>query len=125
MQAPKHGYFYVLDRHDGKLISAGKFSDNNNFMSGVDPQTGRPILLPSARYEDTPRLLSPNAVAAHSWQPMSYNPATGLVYFPVLETLDSVSARRGLQAREIPHQHRHEHERRAVGEERGRARRGA
>ncbi len=46
MQAPKHGYFYVLDRHDGKMISAGKFSDNNNFMSGVDPQTGRPILLP-------------------------------------------------------------------------------
>ena len=86
MQAPKHGFFYVLDRHDGKLISAGKFSDNNNFMSGVDAKTGRPILLPDARYEDEPRLLSPNAVAAHSWQPMSYNPSTGLVYFPVLES---------------------------------------
>jgi len=86
MQAPKHGYFYVLDRNDGKLISAGRFSDNNNFMSGVEPGTGRPIVLPTARYEDVPRLLAPNAVAAHSWQPMSYNPATGLVYFPVLES---------------------------------------
>jgi quinohemoprotein ethanol dehydrogenase len=85
MQAPKHGFFYVLDRKDGKLICAGKFVDHNNFMSGVDPKTGRPILLPDARYENEPKLLTPNAVAAHSWQPMSYNPATGLVYFPVLE----------------------------------------
>ena len=85
MQAPKHGFFYVLDRNDGKVISAGKFVDHNNFMSGVDPKTGRPILLPDARYEDEPRLLTPNAVAAHSWQPMSYHPGTGLVYFPVLE----------------------------------------
>ncbi len=85
MQAPKHGFFYVLDRRDGKLISAGSFVDHNNFMSGVDAKTGRPNLLPAARYETEPQLLTPNAVAAHSWQPMSYNPKTGLVYFPVLE----------------------------------------
>ncbi len=52
MQAPKHGFFYVLDRRDGKLISAGSFVDHNNFMSGVDPKTSRPVLLPAARYGD-------------------------------------------------------------------------
>ena len=86
MQAPKHGFFYVLDRTDGKVISTGKFADNNNFASSIDPQTGRPVLLPDAYYDiDEPKLMAPNAVAAHNWQPMSYNPATGLVYFPVLE----------------------------------------
>jgi quinohemoprotein ethanol dehydrogenase len=85
MQAPKHGFFYVIDRLNGKLISAGKFVDNNTFASRIDLKTGRPVLLPTANYDDKPQLLAPNAVAAHSWQPMSYNPDTGLVYFPVLE----------------------------------------
>jgi quinohemoprotein ethanol dehydrogenase len=86
MQAPKHGFFYVIDRTNGKVISAGKFADNNNFASSIDLKTGRPVLLPAAYYDvDKPKLMAPNAVAAHSWQPMSYNPATGLVYFPVLE----------------------------------------
>jgi quinohemoprotein ethanol dehydrogenase len=84
MQAPKQGFFYVLDRTDGKLISAGKFVDQNNWASRIDLSTGRPVLLPDADYDSEPRLLTPNAVAAHNWQPMSYNPATGLVYFPVL-----------------------------------------
>jgi quinohemoprotein ethanol dehydrogenase len=85
MQAPKHGFFYVIDRTNGKVISAGKFVDHNNFASSIDLHTGRPVLLPDADYESKPRLLTPNAVAAHSWQPMSYSPKTGLVYFPVLE----------------------------------------
>ena len=85
MQAPKHGFFYVIDRTDGKVISAGKFVDHNNFASQIDLASGRPVLLPAADYSQGPQLMTPNAVAAHSWQPMSYNPTTGLVYFPVLE----------------------------------------
>jgi len=85
MQAPKHGFFYVIDRLNGKLISTGQFVDHNTFASSIDPKTGRPVLLPTANYDEGPQLLTPNAVAAHSWQPMSYNPQTGLVYFPVLE----------------------------------------
>jgi quinohemoprotein ethanol dehydrogenase len=85
MQAPKHGFFYVIDRRDGKLISSGQFVDHNTFASRIDLNTGLPVLLPTAIYDDEPQLLTPNAVAAHSWQPMSYNPDTGLAYFPVLE----------------------------------------
>jgi quinohemoprotein ethanol dehydrogenase len=85
MQAPKNGFFYVIDRTNGKLISAEKFVPNN-WASHIDLATGRPAVLPGAYYgEDNPILLSPNNVGAHSWQPMSFNPQTGLVYFPVLE----------------------------------------
>ena len=85
MQAPKHGFFYVIDRLNGKVISAGQFVDHNTFASRIDLKSGRPVLLPAADYADGPQLLTPNAVAAHNWQPMSYSPQTGLVYFPVLE----------------------------------------
>lgn len=85
MQAPKQGFFYVIDRTDGRLISAQKFVDHNTWASRIDLETGRPVLLANANYDSAPRLITPNAVAAHSWQPMSYNPLTGLAYFPVLQ----------------------------------------
>ncbi|MGB6449953.1 MAG: PQQ-dependent dehydrogenase, methanol/ethanol family [Steroidobacteraceae bacterium] len=85
MQAPKQGFFYVIDRTSGKLISTGKFIDHNTWASRIDAKTGRPVLLANADYDNEPRMITPNAVAAHSWQPMSYNPMTGLAYFPVLQ----------------------------------------
>ena len=86
MQANKNGFFYVLDRRDGKLISAKAFVPIN-WASGVDPATGRPIEIPGIRYDRTGKSvrISPGAPGAHSWQPMSFNPATGLVYIPAQE----------------------------------------
>jgi quinohemoprotein ethanol dehydrogenase len=83
MQAPKNGFFYVIDRTNGKLISAEKFAPNT-WASHIDLKTGRPVLLPNANYDDAPKLITPNGIAAHSWYPMSYSPLTGLVYFPSL-----------------------------------------
>jgi quinohemoprotein ethanol dehydrogenase len=83
LQAPKNGFFYVLDRTTGKLISAEKFAPNT-WASHIDLKTGRPVLLPNANYDDGPKLITPNGIAAHSWYPMSYSPLTGLVYFPSL-----------------------------------------
>jgi len=86
MQANKNGFFYVLDRRDGKLISATAFVPVN-WASGVDPKTGRPIENPGIRYDLTgkPANMMPGALGAHSWQPMAYNPKTGLVYIPAQE----------------------------------------
>jgi alcohol dehydrogenase (cytochrome c)/quinohemoprotein ethanol dehydrogenase len=86
MQANKNGFFYVLDRRDGKLISATTFVPVN-WASGVDPKTGRPIENPGIRYDQTgkPVNMMPGALGAHSWQPMAYNPKTGLVYIPAQE----------------------------------------
>ena len=84
MQAPKNGFFYVLDRTDGSLISAEKYIDLN-WASHVDLETGRPVETPGARYKDAPFTVFPSYLGGHNWHPMSFNPATGLVYIPVLD----------------------------------------
>lgn len=83
MQAPKNGFFYVLDRTDGAFISAKPYS-TVTWASGID-ETGRPIENPDARYagKEGVVLVAPGPGGAHSWMPMAYNPDTGLVYFPV------------------------------------------
>jgi len=85
MQAPKNGFFYVLDRVTGEFISAQPFA-TVTWATGVDPKSGRPIETEQARYRFTPVRLSPSPVGAHHWPPMAWNPATGLVYFPGQET---------------------------------------
>lgn len=83
MQAPKNGFFYVLDRETGELLSAEPFA-NVNWASGVDLETGRPDVNPEARYSGpAPSFVAPGPGGAHSWQPMAYNPQAGLVYIPV------------------------------------------
>jgi PQQ-dependent dehydrogenase (methanol/ethanol family) len=82
MQAPKNGFFYVLDAATGELISADAFAPVN-WASHVDSKTGRPVENPEARYEKTGALalVTPTGRGAHNWQPMSFSPKTGLVYF--------------------------------------------
>jgi len=68
------------------MLSANPFIDGITWASGYDMKTGRPIEKPEARYEKTGKLYmaNPSALGAHNWHPMSYNPATGLVYIPAL-----------------------------------------
>jgi mono/diheme cytochrome c family protein len=81
MQAPKIGFFYVLDAATGKLLSADKFAAVN-WASGIDLATGRPIENSAARYDVTGRAaaVQPSSAGAHNWHPMAYSPLTGLVY---------------------------------------------
>ena len=83
MHAPKNGFFYVIDRTDGRLISADAFADVN-WATHVDLETGRPVEREGARYEDGREIITPSPLGAHSWHAMSYNPETGLVYIPTL-----------------------------------------
>jgi quinohemoprotein ethanol dehydrogenase len=85
MQAPKNGFFYVIDRETGQLISAEKFTPVNLWATHVDLKTGRPAITKEARYGLKPVLLTPSVAGAHSWNPMAFNPQTGLVYFPAQE----------------------------------------
>ena len=84
MQANKNGFFYVIDRRTGKLISAKAFAEIN-WARGIDEKTGRPIENPAIRYDTTGQtvLMMPGPDGAHSWHPMAYSPKTGLVYIPV------------------------------------------
>lgn len=83
MTAPKHGFFYVIDRLSGELLSADKVGVVT-WASHVDLATGRPVETPIARYDTIGAWISPGGAAwgAHNWHPMSYHPNTGLVYIP-------------------------------------------
>ncbi|MBO9499376.1 MAG: PQQ-dependent dehydrogenase, methanol/ethanol family [Novosphingobium sp.] len=84
MQAPKNGFFYVIDRVTGELISGKSYVSVNTWASGIDAN-GRPIVLPTAHNTTTPHLMSPSWMAGHTWHPMSYSPLTGLMYFSAQE----------------------------------------
>jgi quinohemoprotein ethanol dehydrogenase len=84
MHAPKNGFFYIIDRRTGKVLSAEKFG-KVTWAERVDLTTGRPVEAPGARYETAPALIWPSTMGVHNWQPMSFNEATGLVYIPTLE----------------------------------------
>lgn len=83
MHAPKNGFFYVLDARTGEFLSAKPFT-MQSWTTGIDPKTGRAQINPEARYEKTGKVFValPGAVGAHSWQPMSFSPKTGLMYIP-------------------------------------------
>ncbi len=85
MQAPKNGFFYVIDRKTGELLSADAYTKAMTWATGVDGKTGRPIETPSARYTRGVELVLPGPLGAHNWQPMSFSPITKLVYIPALD----------------------------------------
>jgi quinohemoprotein ethanol dehydrogenase len=84
MQASKNGFFYVLDRATGELLSAQKFV-RVTWADRVDLKTGRPVEAPGADYAKDRALLFPSPYGAHNWQPMAFSPRTGLVYIPARE----------------------------------------
>jgi quinohemoprotein ethanol dehydrogenase len=84
MQAPKNGFFYVIDRTNGDFISAKPFV-YTNWAREVDSETGRPIETPFARYTDANVNIAPHPIGAHNWHPMAFNQSTGLVYIPARE----------------------------------------
>lgn len=84
MLAPKNGFFYVLDRKTGELLSAEKFVEVN-WASHVNIETGKPVLTGQGFYRDKPKLIYPGMAGGHNWYPMSYSPQTGLVYIPTMD----------------------------------------
>ena len=84
MQAPKNGFFYVLDRKTGEFISAEAYVPVN-WATHVDPETGVPVENPEAHYANDARTIRPAPYGGHNWHPMTFSPATGLVYIPALD----------------------------------------
>jgi len=83
LKADRNGFFYVLNRETGKLISAKPFVPIN-WATGVDLKTGRPIEVPEKRprFKQRAKDICPNLLGGKNWQPMSFSPQTGLVYIP-------------------------------------------
>jgi quinohemoprotein ethanol dehydrogenase len=90
MQAPKNGFFYILDRKTGELLSAEKYG-KVNWATHVDMKTGRPVLTKQSDYSRTAKLIYPGQSGAHNWHAMSYSRRTGLVYLNLLDHPDVYS----------------------------------
>jgi quinohemoprotein ethanol dehydrogenase len=86
MQAPKNGFFYVIDRHTGELISAEPYVEVT-WASHVDAETGRPVENEGQDYRTGLTFVKPTFFGGHNWHPMSFHPGTGLVYIPAQEVL--------------------------------------
>ena len=84
MQAPKNGFFYVIDRADGTLLRANPFV-TTTWATHVDMETGRPVENPELDYGDEPKWILPGPLGGHNWQAMSFDASTGIVYFPAQE----------------------------------------
>jgi quinohemoprotein ethanol dehydrogenase len=102
MQAPKNGFFYVLDRATGKLLSADAYVQLN-WAKSVDLSTGRPVVNPQANYATTgkPWLAFPGPIGGHNWQPMSFSQKTGLVYIPVIDAPFAYLDEKGYEAKSL------------------------
>src|SRR5712664_4064582 len=87
LHAPKNGFFYVLDRATGELLSAKPYTAVS-WANSMDLKTGRPILNPATIYENqkSGSPLVPGPDGGHTWHSMSFSPLTGLAYIPVSDS---------------------------------------
>lgn len=87
MQAPKNGFFYVIDRHSGELISAEPYVPVN-WASHIDKETGKPVVNASAQYWKTGKasLVTPSWMGGHNWHPMSFDSSRNIMYIPAQES---------------------------------------
>ena len=84
MQAPKNGFFYVLDRKTGELLRANNYVETN-WATHVDLKTGRPVLNTNKDYYKKAVWILPGTYGGHGWQAMSYDPKQKLVFIPTME----------------------------------------
>jgi len=85
MQAPKNGFFYVLDRETGEFLSAENYAPQN-WAKYIDSETGAATVdSDAAHYASGMKLVTPSVIGAHAWHPMAYSPKSGLVYIPTID----------------------------------------
>lgn len=101
LQAPKNGFFYVIDRENGELLRAHPYTDGITWATHVDMQTGRPVENPDVVYEQKPQWILPANAGAHNWEPQSWDEANGIMYFyyhdmPAFYSLDEAFVETGV-----------------------------
>jgi alcohol dehydrogenase (cytochrome c) len=81
VQANRNGFFYVLDRANGKLLAANPYV-KVNWADKIDMATGRPVesAVTKRIRAGGDEVVWPSVLGGKNWTPMSWNPATGLAY---------------------------------------------
>ena len=98
MHAPKNGFFYLLDRKTGRLLRAGAIA-LASWADHIDMATGRPVENEDADYARRPRLVAPSTAGGHNWNPMAWDPQTGLAYVPTLDACNLLAVDRATSQR--------------------------
>jgi len=88
MQANKNGFFYVIDRTNGRLLAANQFAKKVNWADRIDLASGRPVESEVTRKFRAGEKVEvwPSAFGGKNWMPMSFSPKTGLAYANTLNT---------------------------------------
>ncbi len=81
LQAPKNGFFYVLDRTNGDLLRAHPYTEGITWATHIDMETGRPVENPNVVFEKNPAWILPANAGAHNWEPQSWDADLGIMYF--------------------------------------------
>jgi acido-empty-quinoprotein group A len=84
-QANRNGYFFLLDRTNGKNLGTSPMIDTMNWSMGIDSK-GQPIPNPAKEATTDGVLVSPNSGGATNWPSPSFDPETGLLYVDTSET---------------------------------------
>jgi len=78
-QASRNGFFFVLDRTNGKNLVTSRFVESPNWFKGVNAR-GEPIPDSDKDSQLGGSLISPNNGGAANWTPPTYDPDTELFY---------------------------------------------
>ena len=79
IQANRNGFYYVLDRTNGKLLATRKYTEIS-WAKEIGPD-GRPVLVPGQDPTEEGNKACPGLGGGHNWQATAYSPRTGLYYF--------------------------------------------
>lgn len=101
IHADKNGYFYVLDRTNGKFIKAQSFA-RQTWTKGLDPKTGRPEINPAGLFTSSFEYICPGPAGAKEWNHMSFSPQTGLAYIPVIENCGAFRTGQAFYVKGLP-----------------------
>lgn len=101
LHADKNGYYYVIDRTNGKFLFAKPFA-RATWVKSIDPRTGRPEVNKDAVPGPTFKMVCPGPAGAKEWVHMAFSPQTKMVYIPVIENCAEFRVGQAFYSRGLP-----------------------
>ncbi len=85
LHTPKNGFFFVIDREDGR-VHRGQSDGADELGDGWNYETQRPNLTPATSdYRDGPQIVYPGSPGARNWYPAAYDPGRDTYFAHVLD----------------------------------------
>ncbi len=92
VQANRNGFYYVLDRTNGKLVHASPFVKKLTWARGISPE-GRPLVNPGQEPTAEGNKICPAVEGAANWFSTAFDPNKNLYYVQALESCALISSK--------------------------------